>query len=77
MISPFSVNCEIDASQFHDITSNCEADFHSSPCDWDSDMEETFSDNLPLKEVNGLVYLFGWKCKKFLKTHDCVICKGY
>lgn len=75
--TPFSGNCETDESQFHDLTSSCEADFPSPPSDSNSDMEVVFSDNFPVEEVNGLVYLVGWTCKTFLKKHDCVICKGF
>ena len=36
-----------------------------------------FTNNLPLAEVNGLMYVVGWTCKKILKTHNCEICRTH
>ena len=45
---PFPGKCEIDESQFQDISSNL-----------DSDTEDSFLDDLPLTEINVLVYIVG------------------
>ena len=67
-------NCEIDESLFPDVTLQCETDFPAPEFD-DFDTEDSFTDNLPLAEVNGLVYVVGWTCRKFLKSHACEICR--
>ena len=76
--APLSGNCEIDDSYLLDVTSNCETDFPAPSHDIDSDEEHDFvSSDLPLAEVNGLVYIVGWTCRKFLKNHNCEICREY
>ena len=61
-------------SHFPDVTLYCEANFPAPEFD-DSDTEDSFTDNLPLAEVNGLVYVVGWTCRKFLKSPTCGICR--
>ena len=67
-------NCEIDESLFSDVTLACENNFPAPNFD-DSDTEDSFTDDLSLTEVNGLVYIVGWTCRKFLKSHACEICR--
>lgn len=74
---PLSGNCERDESLLLDVTSDCETDCPAPPLELESDSEDIFEDNLPVAEVNGLMYVVGWTCKKFLKFHDCSICREH
>ena len=67
-------NCEINETLFPDVTLHCETNI-PAPDFGDSDTEDSFADNLPVAEVNGLIYIAGWTCRKFLKSHACEICR--
>ena len=66
-------NCEADESYFLDVTSD-DREPDLPPSDTDSETEESV-ENMPPAEVNALVYVAGWTCKKFLKTHNCQVCR--
>ena len=75
---PSSSNCEDDESQFLDITSSWESDCPiATSSDSDSKTEDLVVDRMPPVERNALVYIIGWTCRKFLKTHDCLDCREY
>ena len=73
---PSTSNCEADESQFLDVISTWEPDYPlATSSDSDSDSEDTVVDRMPLVERNALVYIAGWTCKKFLRSHDCQNCR--
>ena len=71
---PSSGNCEADDSQFLDLILNWQSDDPIATTS-DSDSEEAVVDSMPLTEMNILLYLVGWTCQKFLKDHDCPVCR--
>ena len=73
-----SSNCEADESQFLDLSSTWESDSPLTPeSESDSETEDLVVNDIPVAEMNALVYVVGWTCCKFLKNHSCQYCKSH
>ena len=74
--SSSSSNCEADESQFLNVTSTWESDSPLTPdSDSDSEAEDLVMNDIPVAEMNALVYVVGWTCFRFFKKHMCQYCK--
>ena len=71
---PSSGNCEANDSQFFDLISNWQSDDPIATTS-DSGSEDAVVDSMPLTEMNAILYVVGWTCKRFLEDHNCPVCR--